>query len=467
MMLRRILMFALALALLFSTPGAGKAEESALKLPPYKKVKLKNGMTLLLMEQREIPIVSFNFIVKTGSTADPAGREGVASIVAELLRKGTKTRSADQLSADLDYIGGQFGAAAALDYASGRAEFLKKDLNTGLNLFADAMLNSAFPQDEVTKLLKQRLDGVRAAKDRAQGVIGSYFNAYLFGDHPYGRPTGGDEKSLAAITREDVVRFYDAYYTPSNTILAAVGDFNAAEMERMLAEKFGGWAAKDAPAVSLPEPVSAQGNRLLLIDKPDSTQTFYQIGNLGVARNNPDRVYIRVVNTLFGGRFTSMLNDALRISSGLTYGAGSSFTQNRARGQFVISTFTRNETTEKAIDMTLDVLKRLHAQGISETDLKSAKAYIKGQFPPQIETTDQLASQIAQLEFYGLDEREINDFYAKIDAMTIDDARRVIKQYFPLDNLVFVLIGKASEIESVAKKYAPRMDTKSINQPGF
>jgi len=264
-----------------------------------------------------------------------------------------------------------------------------------------------------------------------------------------------------------VVRFYDAYYTPSNTILAAVGDFNAAEMERMLAEKFGGWAAKDAPAVSLPEPVSAQGNRLLLIDKPDSTQTFYQIGNLGVARNNPDRVYIRVVNTLFGGRFTSMLNDALRISSGLTYGAGSSFTQNRARGQFVISTFTRNETTEKAIDMTLDVLKRLHAQGISETDLKSAKAYIKGQFPPQIETTDQLASQIAQLEFYGLDEREINDFYAKIDAMTIDDARRVIKQYFPLDNLVFVLIGKASEIESVAKKYAPRMDTKSINQPGF
>jgi zinc protease len=466
-MLKRSLIFALALALLFSTPGAGKAEDGGLKLPPYKKVKLKNGMTLLLMEQREIPIVSFSFVVKTGSTADPAGREGAASLVAELLRKGTKTRSADQLSAELDYIGGQLSAAAALDYSSGRGEFLKKDLNTGLNLLADAMLNPAFPPDEVTKLLKQRLDGARAAKDRAQGVIGSYFNAYLFGNHPYGRPTGGDEKSLATITREDVVRFYDAYYTPSNAILAVVGDFNAAEMERTLAEKFGGWAAKDAPAVNLPEPTSAQGKRLLLIDKPDSTQTFYQIGNLGIARNNPDRVYIRVINTLFGGRFTSMLNDALRVSSGLTYGAGSSFAQNRTRGQFVISTFTRNETTEKAIDMTLDVLKRLREQGISESDLKSAKAYIKGQFPPQIETTDQLAAQIAQLEFYGLDEREINDFYAKIDAMTIDDARRVIKQYFPLDDLVFVLIGKASEIESVAKKYAPKMDTKSINQPGF
>lgn len=454
-------------AIVFSTPCAVNADEGALKLPPYKKVKLKNGLTLLLMEQREIPLVSFNFIVKAGSTTDPMGREGVASIVAELLRKGTKTRSADQISAELDFIGGQFGASAALDYTGGRAEFLKKDLNKGLDLLADAMLNPAFPQDEVNKLLKQWLDGVRAAKDRAQGVIGSYFNTYLFGNHPYSRPTGGDEKSLAAITREDAVRFYETYYTPSNTILAVVGDFNAAEMERALAEKFGGWAAKDAPAVNLPEPIPAQSKRLLLVDKPDSTQTFYQIGNIGVARNNPDRVYIQVVNTLFGGRFTSMLNDALRVSSGLTYGAGSFFSQNRARGSFVISTFTRNETTEKAIDMTLEILKRLHEQGISESDLKSAKAYIKGQFPPQIETTDQLAAQIAQLEFYGLDGREINDFYVKIDAMTLGDARRVIKQHFPLDNLVLVLIGKASEVESVAKKYAPKMDTKSISQPGF
>src|SRR5262249_24643695 len=444
MTLKRGLTFSLALALVFSTPGAGKADEGALKLPPYKKVKLKNGMSLLLMEQREIPLVSFSFIVRTGSTADPAGREGLASLVAELLRKGTKTRSADQISADLDFIGGQLGATATLDYVSGRAEVMKKDLNKGLDLLADPMLNPTFPHDEVTKLLKQRLDGVRAAKDRAQGVIGSYFTAYLFGNHPYGRPTGGDEKSLAAITREDAIRFYETYYTPSNTILAVVGDFNAVEMERMLAEKFGGWAAKDAPAVNAPEPASAQGKRLLLIDKPDSTQTFYQIGNLGVARDNPDRVYIRVVNTLFGGRFTSMLNDALRVSSGLTYGAGSSFSQNRARGPFVIGTYTRNATTEKAIDLTLDILKRLHEQGVSEADLKSAKAYIKGQFPPQIETTDQLAAQIAQLEFYGLDEREINNLNAKIDAMTLDDARRVIKQYFPLDNLVFVLIGKAS-----------------------
>jgi predicted Zn-dependent peptidase len=466
-MRRQGLIFSLAILLAFSMPMPDKADDGGLKLPPFKKVKLKNSLTLLLMEQREVPLVSFSFIVKAGSTADPAGKEGAASLAAELLRKGTKTRSADQFSAELDFIGGQLGAFAALDYTSGRAEFVKKDLSKGLDLIADALLNPTFPQDEVTKLLKQRLDGVRAAKDQAQGVIGSYFNAYLFGNHPYGRPAGGDEKSLAAITRDDVIKFYETYYTPSNTILAAVGDFDAAEMERALTEKFGGWAAKSAPAINLPEPAAAQGKRLLLVDKPDATQTFYQIGALGIARNNPDRVYIRVVNTLFGGRFTSMLNDALRVSSGLTYGARSFFDENRARGSFVISTYTRNATTERAIDMTLDILKRLHEQGISEADLKSAKTYIKGQFPPQLETNDQLAAQIAQLEFYGLDEREINGLYAKIEAMTLADAQRVIKQYFPLDHLVFVLVGKASEIESVAKKYAPKIDTKSISQPGF
>jgi predicted Zn-dependent peptidase len=151
----------------------------------------------------------------------------------------------------------------------------------------------------------------------------------------------------------------------------------------------------------------------------------------------------------------------------LSYGARSSFVERKERGPFIISTFTANETTEKAIDLTLEVLKRLHEKGITEEELKSAKTYIKGQYPPTIETTDQLAGVIAQLELYGLDQSEVNGLYAKIDSMTVADARRVIKEHFPLDNLVFVLIGKAEEINKVAAKYAPKVDTKSISQPGF
>ena len=465
--MKRLFILSLAILLALPTLAPAAQENGGLKLPPYKKVKLKNGMTLLLMEQREVPIISFNYIIRAGSIADPAGKEGVASLTAGLLRKGTKARSADQISAELDFVGGLLGAGASFDYTVGTAEFIKKDINKGLELLADVLLNPTFPQDEVAKLLKQRIDGIKSAKDQAQGVISTYYNAYLYGSHPYGRPTGGDEKSLAVITRDDVQKFYQGYYSPSSTIMAVVGDFDSAEMERMITEKFGAWPAKTAPVVQLADPAPVAGKRLLLIDKPDSTQTFYQIGNIGINRTNPDRIYIEVINTLFGGRFTSMLNSELRINSGLTYGAFSSFDERKVRGPFVISTFTRNQTTERAIDMTLEVLKRLHEKGITEEELRSAKNYIKGQFPPDIETTDQLAGVIAELEFYGLDETEINSYYAKIDAMTLADSQRVIKQHFPLDNLVFVLVGKADEIGAIAKKYAPKVDTKSITQQGF
>ena len=467
-MLKKIAIIALSLVVLLPAAALpARAQEAALKLPPFKKVKLKNGLTVLLMEQREVPIISFNFIVKSGSVADPAGKEGLASLTAELLRKGTKTRTADQLSGELDFIGGTLGAFTNYDYTFGTAEFVKKDIAKGLELLSDVLLNPTFPQDEVKKLQTQNIDEIKASKDEAAGVIGAYYSSFLFGKHPYGRPSYGDERSLAAVARADVEKFYQTYYTPSNTILAVVGDFDTAEMERMLSEKFGAWPDRAAPAVALDAPAASTGRKLLLVDKPDSAQTFYYIGNLGVPRTNKDRVMVNVVNTLFGGRFTSMLNSELRIKTGLTYGARSIFDLRKAPGPFYISTYTKNATTERAIDLTLDILKRLHEKGITEEELKSAKSYITGQYPPRIETTDQLASLIAQLEFYGLDEAEVNTLYSQIDAMTLADARRIIKDYYPLDNLVFVLIGKASEIEPVVKKYAPNLSKKSISEPGF
>jgi predicted Zn-dependent peptidase len=467
--MKRLFILGLIVLLAFASVAPVRADNGGLKLPPFKKVRLGNGLTLMLMEQHEVPIISFNFIVKSGSAADQAGKEGTASATAALLRKGTKSRTADQISNELDFVGGQLEADATFDYSNGTAEFVKKDIAKGLDLLTDVLLNPTFPQAEVTKLLKQRVDEIKAARDQAQAVIGNYFRAYLYGNHPLGRPASGDERSNAAIMRDDVVSYYRTHYTPGNTILAVVGDFDIAEMERALTAKLGDWKPLKPTTVRprLNDAPSFSGRKLLLVDKPDSTQTYFQIGNLGIARTNPDRVFVQVINTLFGGRFTSTLNTELRIKTGLTYGARSSFIQHQTPGPFVISTFTRNETTEKAIDMTLDILKRLHEKGITEEDLRSAKSYLKGQFPPTIETSDQLADLLVQLEFYGLDASDVNGFTTRVDSMTMADARRVIKQHFPLENLVFVLIGKAGEIEPVVKKYAPTIDRKAIGQPGF
>jgi predicted Zn-dependent peptidase len=218
-----------------------------------------------------------------------------------------------------------------------------------------------------------------------------------------------------------------------------------------------------ADAVAAPQADS----KLLLVNKPDATQTYFMLGNLGIDRRNPDRPYIEVVNTLFGGRFTSFINTALRIKSGLTYGASSRFEQRLNPGPFLISTFTKNATTEKAMDMTLDVLHQFHENGITQEQLDSAKAYIRGQFPPTLETTNQLARYLAQLEFYGLPATDLEDFFNKLNAMDLATAKRVIEKYYPEKQLVWVVIGKSDEIGPVVKKYAPKMETRSITDAGF
>ncbi len=446
-------------------PPCGQA--GTLRLPPHEKIVLKNGLTVLLLEKHGVPMVSFIALVKSGAAADPAGQEGLASVTAGLLRKGTKSRTARQFAADLDFTGGAFGAEAGVEATVVSAEFLSKDLGRGLDLFSDALLRPIFPAEEADKLLRQNLDGIKAAKDEAQAVLPVYYNGYLFGTHPYGRPQGGDEISLTRIHREDAQRFYAAHYAPGNTILAVAGDFSPAEMQKEVEKVFGGWSSGGAPAAKAAAPVPVKGKRLLLVDKPDSTQTFFAIGNTGTAAGDPDRVTVRVVNTIFGGRFTSILNEELRVKSGLTYGAASFFQPHKAPGPFLITSFTQNATTTQAIDLALKVLEELHRRGVTPAQLDSAKSYIKGQFPPTIETSMQLARLIAMNEFYGLDDSEVNELEARVDGVTPEMARQVIEKHFPLENLVFVLIGKASEIRAAAQKYAGQMDARPIADPGF
>jgi len=439
----------------------------SIHIPPHEKVVFKNGLTVLLLEKHGVPIVNFAALVKTGAAADPAGEEGLASITAQLLRKGTQKRTAQQFAADSDFTGGSVEADASADFSTVAGEFLNKDLARGLDLFSDALLHPIFPQPEVDKLLAQSLDGVRAAKDEARSVLGTYYNAYLFNGNGYGRTSDGDEISLTRIHRDAIVKFYERYYAPGNIILAVAGDFQTADMKKKLEEVFGQWPSKPVTPVKIPVLPPVKGKKLLLVDKPDATQTYFAIGNVATAAGDPDRVAIRLVNTVFGGRFTSLLNEALRVESGLTYGAISAFDPRKAPGPFGIYSYTKNESTAQAIDMALQVLQKLHKQGITADELASAKSYIKGQFPPSIETSKQLAQIIAINEFYGLDDREINDLEARLDAVTPAIAQQVIQKHFPTDNLVFTLIGKRSEVAAGVQKYAEKQDARVISEPGF
>ena len=205
---------------------------------------------------------------------------------------------------------------------------------------------------------------------------------------------------------------------------------------------------------------------MLLVNKDDSSETTFMIGGKGVAWNNPDIVQIDIINTILGGRFTSWLNTELRINSGLTYGARSNFPHYKYNGTFYAYSFTGTENTVEAIDLALQVLDRLHKEGINQETLTSAKNYMKGQFPPDYETSGALADLLTTMFFYGLDDSYINDFEKNVDAMTVEKAKEIIAKYFPREDLQFVLIGKADEIRDMVSKYG-KITEKSIEEDGY
>ena len=471
------LLAAIALPTQAQKPVAPAVKQIAVyQLPEAKRVTLPNGLVVLLIEKHELPLTAVSLVLRSGTLQDPEGKPGVSSLTEELLRKGTATRTAAQMASEIDFIGMQFGGgggrgggggAASYNETDIAADFLAKDTDKALAIFSDAILHPVFPEDELKKAVAQRQERLRTSKDDAQNAVSQYFLATLYAGHPYSRGLQTSEASLGSITKDDVTAFYKRIYTPGNAVLAVVGDFSSAEMEARLKTLFGGWSgAAPAPVkVAAMKPVT--GKHVLLVDKPDATQTYFIVGNVGISQTDPDRGPVHIVNTLFGGRFSSMFNDELRIKSGYSYGANSRFEEFQTPGPFVMSTYTRNATTEPAIDKTLEVLDRLHTHPFHDGEITSAKNYIRGGFPPTLETGPALAHRLAVNEVEGISRAQFNAELAAEQATTLAEANHVIDKDFPLrDNYVMVIVGKASEIGTIASKYGT-VTTKKITDPGY
>jgi len=436
------------------------------RLPEYTRTTLSNGVVVYLVRKPSVPLVSFRVMVRGGIESDPADLAGISAMAAQLLRRGTARRTADQFSSELDSLGGTFSASVNEQATIVAGEFLKKDFAAGLDLVSDAVLHPSFPEEETRKSLSRALDGAKALKDNPQAAISQYFRAFFYGPaHPYGHPP--DEASYGSITRAAIADYAHRLYVGRNLIVLVGGDFDPAAAAGLVRSTFepvpAGSAyewAKDAKPLA--------GGRLLLIDKPDATQTYFRIAEPGIARTDPDRTALELVNTLFGGRFTSMLNDALRVNSGLTYGASSILDLHREPGAISIATYTRTDTTEKAMDMALDVLKRLNATGIDAAQLASVKAYVKGLYPTrELETADQVESVLGDIELFGLNRGEVDDLFSRIDAVTVERANAVARKWYGQGQLTFVVLGNAAKIREAVKKYAPSQTEVSVKDPGF
>jgi predicted Zn-dependent peptidase len=269
------------------------------------------------------------------------------------------------------------------------------------------------------------------------------------------------------VTLDELKRQYQAQVRGDRLIIAVVGDFDAADVRRRLEQAFGSLPRATGPAPAVQAAPRDKGRRVLLVDKPGATQTYFWLGNVGASRTDPERTAQSVVNTVFGGRFTSMLNTELRIKSGLTYGARSSFDRMAEPGAFDISSYAATESTVPALDLALATLDRLHRDGIDAATLDSAKTYLLGQFPPTLETNGALAGRLAELLQYGLGRDDVDEFAARVTAVDAAGSRAVIAQAFPASgDLAIVLIGDAARIRNDVRKYGPVTEMK-IADPRF
>jgi zinc protease len=455
-----------AVFLLALVPGS--AFSADVTLPAFHRFELDNGTVLLLSQRPEVPLVSVTAILRGGAVADPPELSGLANLLAALLEKGAGDRDAAQFAEAVDASGGSLTSRADLETITVSGTFLARDASLMVDLLADMLLRPHLDEAELEKLRERYINFIRAAKDtNLNALLPIYGQAFLFGEHPYGNPVSGSEATLAGISHEDVLDFYEQQLGGDRLTIAVTGDFDVALMKARLDDAFGNWRPAEG---GLPEVAAATpqaGRRILLIDKPGATQTYFWLGNVGVARDYQNRAALDIANTVFGGRFTSMLNTELRVKSGLTYGASSQLSRASQPGSLAITSFTPTESTVAAIDKALDVLGRLHESGVDQEMLVSARNYILGQFPTALETAAQVGSQLAALEAFGLDVAYINEYGAALLSADEEAVASVVDTVFPaVDDLVFVLIGDAEAIREQVNNYGPLIEM-SIAEPHF
>lgn len=411
--------------------------------------KLPNDLVWLFAQQSELPLVTLQLLVRAGSLQDPPGKAGLANLTAALLRSGTKTRSAAQIAEELDFWGAQLGAAGGDDFASLSLTVLKKDLGTALELVKDVLQNPVFAPAEMQRKVSQIKAELASEQDEPGVVASRAFVKELYGAFPYGHPVRGTLEGLASIRRNDLVEFHRTYYRPNNAILSLVGDLTLDEARQWVTKTFGSWATAPIPPLKLPPIPPLNRNKVVVIDK-DISQANIIMGNLGVARKNPDFYALQVMNYILGGGgFASRLMDDIRDNRGLAYSVGSSFSPGLEPGPFAVTLETKNATAGEAINQVVEQIKRIMATPVTDQELKDAKSYLIGSFPRKMDSMSKRAGLLGYVEVYGLGLDYPWRYPELIQHLTPADIQQVAEKYLHPDNYLLVVVGKRSAMPSL------------------
>lgn len=457
---------ALLLSIIILYPVVTMASE---RLPKPEKLTLKNGLTVYYLKNPELPLVSFRVLVSgAGRSAEPPGLDGLASLTTSLLMKGTRTMTAEQIAETLDFMGARLSIGDAEEFASVSGESMTEHLPRLLQIAADCLTSPAFKEDEFKKELSRKADALKSLKDNPGSALRLYFRKAYFGDHPFGRLSSGTDSSLKKMSLEEIKKFYSARFRPDVSIMAVVGDIDRKRLLELLNKTIGQWPKPVSAPLSLeipPLPVP-RGQKLILVDKPDATQSYFALGSTGYAMADSISGPASLMNTLWGGRFTSWLNTELRIKRGLTYGASSSFQSWKSGGIFMATSYTKNDKIGEMLDITFDLLKKAREQGFSEEEAESARNYLLGQFPQTLETNSSKAGAYLRIVFYGLGFDYYDKYLNEINSIKAPDLKEAAVKLLPEKDFVLVVVGKGEEVRKILSKYG-QFQEKKITDPDF
>lgn len=419
------------------------------RLPTWTTTRLANGATLVVAQRHAVPIVSLSINFIGGADQyEPADKTGLASMVASMLSEGTTTRTGDQLSNALQLLGSDVRTSIGAEEGSIGFQALTENLAPTLALVEDMMVHPSFPDSALERLRGRLLVSLQQAQDRTSYLASEVFPKIVYGmDHPYGRTQSA--QSVRAVSRADLVRFHDAYFTPAHAVITVVGDVTPGQMASMLNRAFASWkAGGKMPSFDYPPLPAARPTTIYVIDKPGAAQSSFAIAEAGPPRTTPDYAPLSVMNTMFGGLFQSRINLDIREEHGYSYGVSSRFAFGRGPGAIRIG---GDVVTSKTDSSLIQFMKEIHdirgARPLTPDELQAAKNALVQSLPQRFSSDAGINGTISSLYLEGLPANYYDTYAHQIDAVTSDDVTRVAQKYLDPSHMAIVIAGDRKQIE--------------------
>ena len=416
-------------------------------MPSATKLTLDNGLTVYLVENHALPVVSAELVARAGSASD-GGKPGLAGFTSAMLDEGTEKRDALAIARDLEALGASLGVDVGRDGTTLGVRSLKQNAAKTLDIMSDVVLHPTFPQQEIERVRNDRLTSLLQDRDSPFRIAYTVMWAELYGpENPYGHMVIGTEPGLKGITRDDLHGFYSSAFTPANAALVLTGDLSESEAKQLANQTFGQWKGSGAP----PPLNAGRGStpeKVLVVDRPNMPQTAVVVAQIGVERKNPDYEKLTVMNQVMGGLFSSRLNLNLREKHGYTYGASSNIYDTTHEGPWMLAAQVREDATGASISEMIKEAKGMLEKEVTPEELKLAKESISRSLPAQFMTSQSTAGTIGSLFLYDLPPDYYQNLPKRIEDMSAADVFTATKAHLMPDSMKVIAVGDRKKIDS-------------------